>query len=138
MKVVGLDLGSKTVGIAISDALGMMAHGVETYPFKTAHYKHAIEYLVQFMQREPVAKFVLGLPKNMDGTEGERAEISRRFADKLTAATGIPVVLWDERLTSMQAERVLIDGDVRRENRKAHIDKLAATIILQSYLDANS
>ena len=72
----------------------------------------------------------------MDGTEGERAKISHRFAEKLHADTGIPVILWDERLTSMQAERVLIDGNVRRENRKAHIDKLAATIILQSYLDA--
>ena len=137
MRVVGLDLGSKTLGIAMSDALGMMAHGVETFPFTTAHYKHAILHLVEFVEKESVAKFILGIPKNMDGSEGERAAISRRFAEKLKVATGLPVILWDERLTSMQAQRVLIDGNVRRENRKAHIDKLAAVIILQSYLDAN-
>ena len=136
MRTVGLDLGTKTLGIAMSDALGMMAHGVETYTFKTAHYKHALEYLGELVSKEQVAKFVLGLPKNMDGNEGERAEVSRRFADKLESLTGLPVILWDERLTSVQAERVLISGDVRRENRKQHIDKLAATIILQSYLDA--
>jgi putative Holliday junction resolvase len=104
MKTVGLDLGEKTLGIAISDALGMMAHGVETFVFTTAHYKHAVEHLVEFTKTNSVTKFVLGLPKNMDGTEGERAEISRRFAKKLTDATGLPVILWDERLTCMQAE----------------------------------
>ena len=137
MQIIGLDLGDKTLGIAISDALGMMAHGVETFSFKTAHYQHAVVYLADFIKKENVAKFVLGLPKNMNGSEGERAAISRRFAQKLTAATGLEVVLWDERLTSMQAERVLIAGDVRRENRKNYIDKIAATVILQSYLDAN-
>jgi len=137
MKIVGLDLGDKTLGIAISDALGMMAHGVETFTFKTAHYKHALARLVELTKTETITKFVLGLPKNMDGSEGQRAEISHRFAEKLRAETELPVVLWDERLTSVQAQRVLIDGNVRRENRKNHIDKLAATIILQSYLDAN-
>jgi len=135
MKTLGLDLGDKTLGIAISDALGMMAHGVETFTFKTAHYKHALKYIVAYMKKENVSTIVLGLPKNMNNTEGERAEISRRFAKKLEAATGVEVILWDERLTTAQVERTLIAGGVRRENRKQHIDKLAATVILQSYLD---
>ncbi|MCL2558843.1 MAG: Holliday junction resolvase RuvX [Turicibacter sp.] len=136
MKTLGLDLGDKTLGVAMSDALGMMAHGVETFTFKTAHYKHALEYIVDVLKKENVSTIVLGLPKNMDNTEGERAEISRRFAKKVEESTGIPVVLWDERLTTMQADRVLIDGGMRRENRKKHVDKLAATLILQSYLES--
>ena len=135
MKTLGLDLGSKTLGVAISDALGMMAHGVETFTFKTAHYKHAINYVVEMVRKENISTIVLGYPLNMNNTEGERGEISRRFAKKVEDATGIKVVLWDERMTTMHASRVLIDGGVRRENRKKHVDKLAATIILQSYLD---
>ena len=138
MKILGLDLGSKTLGIAISDALGMIAHGVETYTFKTAHYKHAISYVAEVVEKEKISTIVLGYPLNMNNTEGERAEVSHRFAKKLEVATNIQVILWDERLTSMQAERTLIDGGVRRENRKQHIDKLAATIILQSYLDSRN
>jgi len=135
MRILGLDLGSKTLGIAISDALGMMAHGVETFTFKTNHYKHAIDYIAAFIGKENISTIVLGHPLNMDGTEGERADRSRRFAKKVEAATGVKVVLWDERLTTMQAERILIDGGVCRENRKKYADKLAATIILQSYLE---
>ena len=138
MRILGLDLGSKTLGIAISDTLGMVAHGVETYTFKTEHYKHAINYVSTFIKKENISTIVLGHPLNMDATEGERAKRSRRFAQKVENATDVKVVLWDERLTTMQAERVLIDGGVRRENRKKHADKLAATIILQSYLDKNS
>ena len=136
MRILGLDLGSKTLGIAISDALGMMAHGVETFMFKPNHYKHAVDYVVEMIRKENISTIVLGLPKNMNNTEGERGEISRRFARKIEGASGIKVVLWDERMTTMQASRVLIDGGVRRENRKKHVDKLAATIILQSYLDS--
>ena len=136
MKTLGLDLGDKTLGIAISDALGMMAHGVETFTFKTAHYKHALEYVVKFLEKENISTIVLGLPKNMDNTEGPRAEISRRFAKKLEVATSVGVILWDERLTTKEAQRVLIEGGVRRENRKSYIDKIAATMILQSYLDS--
>ena len=136
MKTLGLDLGSKTLGVAISDALGMMAHGVETFTFKTAHYKHAVEYVVDIIEREKISTVILGLPLHMNNTEGERACITRGFAKKLEDATSVKVVLWDERMTSMYAQRILIDGGVRRENRKKHIDKIAATIILQSYLES--
>jgi putative Holliday junction resolvase len=120
----------------MSDALGIMAHGVETFTFKPEHYKHAVEYVAGMVKKENISAVVLGLPKNMNNTVGERGEISRRFAKKVEDATGIHVILWDERMTTMQVERVLIDGGVRRENRKKHVDKLAATIILQSYLDS--
>jgi len=135
MRILGLDLGSKTLGIAISDALGKMAHGVETFTFKTEHYKHAVDYVLEMIKKENISTIILGHPLNMDGTEGERAKISRRFAKKMENATDVKVILWDERLTTVQVHRVLIDGGVRRENRKKHTDKLAATIILQSYLD---
>jgi len=136
MRVLGLDLGDKTLGIAISDALGVTAQARETFTFKTAHYKHALEYVTEYVKKENVSMVILGLPKNMDNSEGERAEISRRFAKRIENATGVRVMLWDERLTTMQVERTLIECGVRRENRKKHIDKLAATVILQSYLDA--
>lgn len=135
MKTLGLDLGSKTLGVAISDALGMMAQPRGTFIFKTEHYKHAVEYVVDLTKKENISTIVLGLPKNMDNTEGERVDRSRRFAKKVEDATGINVILWDERMTTIQASRVLIDGGVRRENRKKYIDKLAATLILQSYLE---
>ncbi|MCL1990694.1 MAG: Holliday junction resolvase RuvX [Defluviitaleaceae bacterium] len=135
MKTLGLDLGDKTLGIAMSDSLGMVAHGIETFTFKTAHYKHALEYLVNFLKKEDISTIVLGMPKNMDNTIGERAHISQRFAKKVEIMTGRNVVLWDERLTTTEANRVLIAGGVRRENRKDHLDQLAATLILQSYLD---
>ena len=138
MKTLGLDLGEKTLGIAISDMFGVVARGVETFTFKTAHYKHALSYVEAMIEKENISTIVLGYPLNMNQTEGERALISRRFAKKIEAATGINVILWDERLTTAEASRVLIEGGVRRENRKKHIDKLAATIILQSYLDARS
>jgi len=138
MKILGLDLGDKTLGIAISDALGLMAHGVETFTFKTKHYKHALEHLLVVIEKENVSTIVLGLPKNMDNSEGERALISRRFAKKIESSTSVKIVLWDERLTTAQAEQVLIKGNVRRENRKNHVDKIAATLILQNYLDATS
>ena len=136
MKTLGLDLGDKTLGIAISDVFDMVAQGVETFTFKTAHYKHAINHVVEMSKKENISTIVLGYPLNMNHTEGERGEISRRFARRVEVATGIKVILWDERLTTIQASHVLIDGGVRRENRKKYVDKLAATIILQSYLDS--
>lgn len=136
MKTLGLDLGSKTLGIAMSDAFGMMAHGIETFTFKTEHYKHAALYVAEMVKKENISTVVLGLPKHMNNTVGERGKISQRFAKKIEEATGVQVILWDERMTSLQVERVLMDGGVRRENRKKHVDKLAATIILQSYLDS--
>ena len=135
MRILGLDLGSKTLGIAISDELGMMAHSVETFTFKTEHYKHALDYIVEFIKKENISSVVLGYPLNMNNTEGERGDRSQRFARKVEDATGVKVILWDERLTSTQVKRILIDGRVRREKRSKHADKLAATVILQTYLD---
>lgn len=136
-KVLGLDLGSKTLGIAISDVFATFAQPIETFQFKTNHYKHAIEYVAALVEKEQVATVVLGLPISLNNTENERSEISRRFAQKLEKATNINVVLWDERMTTMEVERVLIDGGVGRKKRKDYVDKLAATVILQSYLDAS-
>lgn len=134
---MGLDLGSKTLGIAMSDALGMMAHGVETFTFKENHFQHAIDHLILLIEVEKIRQVVLGLPKHMNNDEGERALMSRRFAKKLTDQANVEVILWDERMTTMQAARVLTMGGVHRKNQKTHVDKLAATLILQSYLDAH-
>ena len=137
MKILGLDLGTRTCGIAISDALGMMAHGVETFQFEENHYKKAIQHVQQLVKTQHVSKIVLGLPKNMNGSIGERGQVTQDFAKKLEEATNIKVILWDERLTTMQVERVLIQADVSRNKRKKVVDKMAATIILQSYLDSS-
>ena len=137
MKTLGLDLGTRTLGIAISDALGMMAHGVETFRFEEHHYKKAIQHVQQLVKTQHVSKIVLGLPKNMNGSIGERGQVTQDFAKKLEEATNDKVILWDERLTTMQVERVLIQADVSRNKRKKVVDKMAATIILQSYLDSS-
>ena len=137
MKTLGLDLGTRTLGIAISDALGMMAHGVVTFRFEENHYKKAIQHVQQLVKTQHVSKIVLGLPKNMNGSIGERGQVTQDFAKKLEEATNVKVILWDERLTTMQVERVLIQADVSRNKRKKVVDKMAATIILQSYLDSS-
>ena len=127
MRIIGLDYGTKTVGVAVSDELGLTAQGVETITRKEAN-----------KLRKTLAsaeEIVVGFPKNMNNTVGERAEQCREFADMLERRTGLPVVMWDERLSSVSAEQVLIESGVRRENRKAVIDKIAASIILQGYLD---
>ena len=138
MKILGLDLGSTTLGIAMSDASGKISGAKETYKFKPEHYKHAVEYVAQIVKKENISKIVLGLPKNMDNTEGKRCIITRHFAKKVEDATGIAVVLWDERLTTIQANQILIESCVRSKNRKRHVDKIVATIILQSYLDSKN
>ncbi len=136
MKVLGLDLGSKTIGIALSDALKLIATGVETYHFKENHYKHALDYIVDFSRRNNVSIIVLGQPKNMDGSIGERGKISESFAEKIRAELDVKVVLWDERLTTVSANKMLIEADVSRKKRKKVVDKIAATLILQGYLDS--
>ena len=123
MRILGLDYGSKTVGVAVCDPLGMTAQGVETLA--------RIEALVEEYQVETI---VLGYPKNMDDSIGERAQKTEEFRDMLVRRTGLPVVLWDERLTTIEANEILIESGVRREDRKKVIDKIAATLILQSYL----
>lgn len=136
MRILGLDFGSKTVGVAVSDPLGLTAQGVETIERKEENKLRKtcarIEELVKFYDVETI---VLGYPKNMNNTEGERAEKTKEFAEMIGRRTGLSVILWDERLTTVAAEQVLMENGVRRENRKAVIDKVAACLILQGYLD---
>ena len=135
MRILGLDYGSKTGGVAVCDPLGMTAQGVETITRKEENKLRKtlarIEALVEEYQVETI---VLGYPKNMDDSIGERAQKTEEFRDMLVRRTGLPVVLWDERLTTIEANEILIESGVRREDRKKVIDKIAATLILQSYL----
>ena len=134
-RIMGLDLGSRTLGIAVSDPLGMIARTVETFRFADDDYDAACARAVQLAKELGAVKFVLGLPKHMNGDVGIRGQISLDFKAKLEAACGLPVILQDERLTTVAAERILISADVSRKKRKAVIDQMAAVQILQSYLD---
>ena len=134
-KILGLDLGSRTCGIAMSDALGLIAHGVETYHFKENHYKSAAYHIKGIVEENQIQTIVLGLPKHMNGDLGERAQISIDFKERLEKMMDVEVVLVDERLTTVVAENQLIFADVSRKKRKQVIDKMAAVQILQGYLD---
>ena len=134
-RIMGLDLGSRTLGIAVSDPLGMIARTVETFRFADDDYDAACARAVQLAKELGAVKFVLGLPKHMNGDVGIRGQISLDFKAKLEAACGLPVILQDERLTTAAAERILISADVSRKKRKAVIDQMASVQILQSYLD---
>ena len=137
IRIMGLDFGSKTVGVAVSDPLGITAQGIEivrrTSENKLRKTLARIEVLVAEYQ---VTEFVLGLPKNMNNTSGERVEKTMEFKAMLERRTGLPVHMWDERLTTVAADRTLIEAGVRRENRKEYVDMLAAVYILQGYLDS--
>lgn len=133
MRKVAVDLGDVRIGLASSDIMGIIASGSETYYRKGGDVD--VDYVAQFAKNQQADTIVIGLPINMDGTEGERAQISRDFGDKLKEKTDCKIVFVDERLTSKSAERLLISADMRREKRKNVIDKVAAAIILQSYLD---
>ncbi|MBQ9107684.1 MAG: Holliday junction resolvase RuvX [Clostridia bacterium] len=135
---VALDVGDVRIGVAVSDMLGITANPRETYVRKGKTYEDDINYFVKYAKEEDADAFVIGLPMNMDGTEGPRAEVTREFGEALKEASGLQVIYVDERLTTVSAERMLIGADVRREKRKQVIDKVAATIILQSYLDGQS
>lgn len=134
---VALDVGDVRIGVAVSDMLGITANPRETYVRKKYDINADIAYFCEYAKKEDADAFVLGLPKNMDGTEGDRAAVTRQFGDMLEEASGLEVLYQDERLTTVSAERMLIDADVRRDKRKKVIDKVAATIILQSYLDSH-
>ncbi|GEL77499.1 Holliday junction resolvase RuvX [Tenuibacillus multivorans] len=136
MKILGLDVGEKTIGVAVSDALHFTAQGIETIKWDESDYRTALPRLKEIIGEHDISKIVVGLPKNMNGTEGERANSSREFASHMEHEYELPVVLWDERLTTMAAERVLLEADMSRKKRKKVIDKMAAVMILQSYLDA--
>ena len=135
---VALDVGDVRIGVAVSDMLGITANPRETYVRKGKTFEDDINYFVKYAKEEDADAFVIGLPLNMDGTEGPRAEVTREFGEALKEASGLQVIYVDERLTTVSAERMLIGADVRREKRKQVIDKVAATIILQSYLDGQS
>lgn len=139
MRIMGLDYGSKTVGVAVSDELLLTAQGVETI-CRTQENKlrQTLARIKSLCEEYKVEEIVLGFPKNMNNTIGDRAEKSLEFAEMLKKRTGLPVVMWDERLTTVEATRTLIDSGVRRENRKAYVDKIAAVFILQGYLDLRS
>ena len=132
-RIMGLDVGDKTIGVAVSDLMGLTAQGVKT--IKRVGKKKDIEALKEIIKERQVNKIVSGLPKNMNGTLGPQGEKVIRFCELLEEETGIKIEYWDERLSTVAAERTLIQGNVRRENRKGVIDMVAAVIILQGYLD---
>ncbi|AUC25786.1 Holliday junction resolvase RuvX [Streptococcus uberis] len=136
MRIMGLDVGSKTVGVAISDPLGFTAQGLEIIPIDEEKNSFGFERLSELVKQYQVDKFVVGLPKNMNNTSGPRVEASQAYGKKIEDLFHIPVVYQDERLTTVQAERMLIEqADISRGKRKKVIDKLAAQLILQNYLD---
>ena len=136
MRIMGLDFGSKTVGVAISDPLLLTAQGVEIIRRKEENkLRQTLARIEELIVAYEVKELVLGLPKHMPGTEGVRVELTMEFKEKLERRTGLPVTMWDERLTTVAADRTMIEAGIRREHRKEYVDMLAATFILQGYLD---
>ncbi|MFJ5758120.1 Holliday junction resolvase RuvX [Neobacillus sp. NPDC093182] len=138
MRIMGLDVGSKTVGIAISDELGWTAQGLKTLKIDEEKNKFGFDEIGQLIKEYGISLVVIGLPKNMNGTIGPRAEASKRYAEEIENQFSVSTILWDERLTTMAAERVLLEADVSRKKRKKVIDKMAASMILQGYLDSKN
>lgn len=133
-----MDLGSVTCGVAISDALGIVARTVETVRFAEDDYESCLSRILKIIQEnEPIGQIVLGLPKHMNGDIGIRGEICMQFKEMLEEKINIPVILWDERLTTVIAQKTLISADLSRKKRKKVVDQIAAVTILQSYLDKN-
>mgnify|MGYP002422636040 CR=1 FL=1 len=136
MRIMGLDLGSKTVGVAISDPLLITAQGIEIIRRKEENkLRQTLARIEALIEEYGVNTIVLGLPKNMNDTLGERAQLSLEFKEKLERRTGLPVVMWDERLTTVAADKAMMEAGIRREKRKDYVDKIAACLILQGYLD---
>lgn len=136
MRIMGLDFGSKTVGVAVSDPLLITAQGIEIIRRKEENkLRQTLARIEALIVEYGVEKIVLGFPKNMNDTIGERAELSLEFREKLERRTGLPVVMWDERLTTVAADQAMIEAGIRREHRKEYVDKIAAVLILQGYLD---
>ena len=137
MRIMGLDFGSKTVGVAVSDSLLITAQGVEIIRRKEENkLRQTLARIEELIVEYEVGEIVLGLPKNMNATEGVRAELTAEFKEKLERRTGLPVHMWDERLTTMAADRTLEETGVHKEDRKQYLDQVAAVFILQGYLDA--
>lgn len=136
MRIMGLDFGSKTVGVAVSDSLLLTAQGLEIIRRKDENkLRQTLARIEELIVEYEVEEIVLGLPKNMNATEGVRVELTNEFKDKLERRTGLPVVMWDERLTTVAADKIMMESGIRREHRKEYVDMIAATLILQGYLD---
>ena len=137
MRILGLDFGSKTTGVALSDDLLLTAQGVEIIRRKApTKLRQTLARIEELCEQYGVERIVLGYPKNMNNTVGERAEKALEFKEMLEKRTGLTVIMWDERLTTVEADRTLMEAGVRRENRKQYLDGLAAVFILQGYLDS--
>ena len=136
MKKLGLDLGNRTLGIAVSDELMFLARGLETFRFEDSEFDIPLNYTKDLIKKYNIDVVVLGHPKNMDGSAGGQAKISEEFKQNLEAQSDVKVVLWDERLTSKMATSMMVAQNLKKKNRKKDIDKMAATIILQGYLDS--
>lgn len=136
MRIMGLDFGSRTVGVAISDSLLLTAQGVEIIRRKEENkLRQTLARIEELIVENEVEEIVLGLPKNMNDTEGVRVELTKEFKEKLERRAGLPVYFWDERLTTVAADKAMMEAGIRRENRKDYVDMIAATLILQGYLD---
>ena len=136
MKIMGLDFGSKTVGVAISDPLLITAQGVEIIRRKDENkLRQTLARIEELIVENGVEEIVLGLPKNMNDTQGARVELTMEFKESLERRTGLPVHMWDERLTTVAADKAMMEAGIRRVNRKDYVDMIAATLILQGYLD---
>ena len=136
MRIMGLDFGSKTVGVAISDSMLTIAQPLEIIRRKEANkLRQTLARIEELIVEYEVEEIVLGLPLNMNDTEGERVALTREFQEKLERRTGLPVYTWDERLTTVEADNAMIEVGIRRENRKEYVDKIAAALILQGYLE---
>lgn len=136
-RVLGLDYGTKTVGVAVSDELFLTAQGLETITRKEENkLRKTFARIEELVKEYDISEIVLGYPKNMDNSVGARGKATEEFRNRLEKRCGLPVILWDERLSTIESERILMDGGIRRENRKSRIDWMAASLILQSYMDA--
>ncbi|MFD1177029.1 Holliday junction resolvase RuvX [Paenibacillus puldeungensis] len=136
MKIMGLDYGDRRIGVAVSDAFGWTAQGVEV--IERRREGEEFDRLTELVKQHEVEEIVVGLPKNMNGTIGPRGEICMAFAEDLRNRLNLPVHLWDERLTTVSAHRTLLEADLSRKKRKGVVDKMAASLILQNYLDSKS
>ena len=134
MRILAIDHGSKRIGIAVSDELKMIAQPLEFVPAEP--FAGFLARLSELISDKEVELILVGMPRNMDGTYGPAAQKVQDFVTALKGAVGVPIKTWDERLTSAQANRLLIQGNVRRDKRKEKVDKMAAAILLQSYLDS--
>ncbi|ANS75433.1 crossover junction endodeoxyribonuclease RuvA [Paenibacillus yonginensis] len=136
MRILGLDYGDRRIGVAVSDELGWTAQGIDT--LEKRRDEGELAKIAELVKQYEIEEIVVGLPKNMNGTIGPRGEICMAFADKLRGQLELPVHLWDERLTTVSAHRTLLEADVSRGKRKQVVDKMAATLILQNYLDSKT